>query len=271
MSNTIEPTEEQYEAVKTWCTMELGVRYGWRHIAQFLAEREHKLREQLAFMEAGSQSDYNAFAEALQKEDAYLAEINLINERLAELREVDGRKSRMLYDRDVVIDKLRAEREQAEHRIGELRVALNVVEMECERRGEKVLELRADLDAARARIAELEERSARRLDDSTAIDALVYAVACLELQPGSERDRAVRDAMARVINHVGAIEVRAKDSATKLVSTLVAGAKAREAAHLAHIKALREKLRVALAWGVREGVEELLADTAHYDVEGGEG
>jgi hypothetical protein len=158
-----------------------------------------------------------------------------------------------------------------------------------------------------ARIDDLQERSARRLDDSTAIDALVYAVACLELQPGSERDRAVREALNRVIDHVGAIEVRAKEGATKLVSTLVAGAKAREealakcvaeleandksnllhlgelshaytalqhreAAHLAHIKALRGDLAAMCiserdhgAWHQAKGT---LADTAHYDVEG---
>lgn len=88
-------------------------------LARLLAEREAKLHKQLAFMEAGSLADYNAFAEALQKEDAYLAEINLINERLAEMREVDGRKSRMLYDRDVVIDTLRARVAELEATCGE--------------------------------------------------------------------------------------------------------------------------------------------------------
>jgi hypothetical protein len=129
------------------------------------------------------------------------------------------------------IARLLAERE---HKLREenshLRRQNDDLRRDQDRVGADVAPLRRDLDAARARIAELEERSARRLDDSTAIDALVYAVACLELQPGIERDRDVRDAMARVITHVGAIEVRAKDSATKLVSTLVAGAKAREEA-----------------------------------------
>lgn len=128
MSN-IEPTEEQREAAVAYClgtpTPDYAVHWvktgenvrtergftvsaGPVALARLLAEREAKLRKQLTFMEAGSLADYNAFAEALQKEDAYLAEINLINERLAEMREVDGRKSRMLYDRDVVIDTLRA-------------------------------------------------------------------------------------------------------------------------------------------------------------------
>jgi hypothetical protein len=142
----------------------------------------------------------------------------------------------------------------------------------------------------RAKIEELEEQLSRRLADSTAIDALAYAVACLELQPGSERDRAVRDAMSRVICHVGAIEVQAKDSATKLVGTLVAGAKAREAAHLAHIKALREAAgKVALRTAVDgpcwcsypipprtdhhlccEHMRRTLAATNLHDTEGGE-
>lgn len=100
---------------------------------------------------------------------------------------------------------------------------------ECCKPAYRVARLLAEREAKlQARIDDLTERSARRLDDSTAIDALVYAIACLELQPGSERDRAVRDALNRVIDHVGAIEVRARDSATKVVSTLVAGAKARE-------------------------------------------
>lgn len=108
---SIEPTEEQRAAAARFYYREqsdtgrlIGHVADWvetgagcanvdadvRDLARLLAEREAKLRKQLAFMEAGSQADYNAFAEALQKEDAYLAEINLINERLAELEAANG-------------------------------------------------------------------------------------------------------------------------------------------------------------------------------------
>lgn len=120
---SIEPTEEQKQAAREFMDGTADTdRAMWISsgaLARLLAEREAKLRKQLAFMEAGSLADYNAFAEALQKEDAYLAEINLINERLAEMREVDGRKSRMLYDRDVVIDTLRARIKELEAACGE--------------------------------------------------------------------------------------------------------------------------------------------------------
>lgn len=56
--------------------------------------------------------------------------------------------------------------------------------------------------------AELQLELNRRLDDSTAIDALAYAIACLP--PGSDHDRAIRTALKRVIGYVGAVEGRVR-------------------------------------------------------------
>lgn len=47
----VEPTEEQKEAVRSWCTRELATTYGWHPIARFLAEREAKLQARVAELE----------------------------------------------------------------------------------------------------------------------------------------------------------------------------------------------------------------------------
>lgn len=198
MSN-IEPTEEQKQAAWDWMASPPppADKTTADQLAEFLAEREAKLRKQLAFMEAGSLADYNAFAEALQKEDAYLAEINLINERLAEMREVDGRKSRMLYDRDVVIDTLRA-------RIKELEAA-------C---GERLAKLGEAYEEAETGwlgdIKELEEREAQHLAD---IKALREVLNDGLNDPNDIGEEAARDAAEALLQRLAHYDVAKADAA----------------------------------------------------------
>jgi hypothetical protein len=108
MTDTIEPTEEQCEAVKAWCTTELGVRYGWRHIARFLAEREHRATTLWRANEAAARADARVVMEHWRADAA--------THRASFMVDIEGAEK------------------------------LNT-------------ELRAGLDAARARIAELESEN----------------------------------------------------------------------------------------------------------------
>ena len=144
---TIEPTEEQRQAAEAFC---VGNLMGYEmQVARLLAEREHKATTLWRANEAAARAD------------------------------------------------ARVVMQQAENRCGELRVALNVVEMECERRGEKVLELRAEiarlqalnaepvahpeLDAARARIAELDAREAAYLAQIKALREMLVSAPGMEM------------------------------------------------------------------------------------------
>ena len=169
----------------------------------------------------------------------------------------------------------------------------------------------ADLDAARARIADLEKSDAllgrhadlveqieareaaqiqriAELESDVAgkdelVESLRYDVAKLEATESAfaETDAALRRREAAHLQRIVELEAVFAASTSARVADTMANLE-REAAHLAHIKALR-----ACCHGLVHDVDRLmcgidvgrhamlmrstLADAAHYDVEGGEG
>jgi chromosome segregation ATPase len=198
MTDTIEPTEEQKQAaLRMWKQSGGTVSSIIDDIARLLAEREHKLREDIKEM------------------------VRIVGPQHKELIEQ---------------------------------------EEELERRGEKILELRADLDAARARIAELEETTIGRLVVEAEANRASHKSDRMEMQQHIAK---ITDQKAAAFRRLADMEKR-------------------EAAHLAHIKALRERvksnqesMRFMAQFGFDLSAakvlnEDVLADTAHYDVEGEE-
>ena len=163
---------------------------------------------------------------------------------------------------------------------------------------------RADLDAARARIAELEKsdallgrhadlveqmeaREAEHLQRIVELEAVVagkdelveslrYDVAKLEATESAfaETDAALRRREAAHLQRIAELEGQYSRRVQSHTEDLK-DAHEREAAHLAHIKAPRsaaESACVDLVEGREwETLTTALADTAHYDVEGGGG
>jgi hypothetical protein len=223
MTDTIEPTEEQCEAVKAWCTTELGVRYGWRHIARFLAKREHKLREELT-AQCNPDVDMCGGCEAC----------------------VELKRNQLDYALSHAAEERRA--------------------------------LQADLDAARARIAELEKSDALLGRHAELVEQMEAREAA-QIQRIADLEAKIKDACfscpgcgrhdfgffaSQIKAACGPCRVRAES------------AEAREAAHLAHIKALHQFIgdreEEEGIWIPRAEFKDIPKhDTAHYDVEGGEG
>jgi hypothetical protein len=134
--------------------------------------------------------------------------------------------------------------QQAENRCGELRVALNVVEIECERRGEKVLELRADLAAARAEIARLQALNAEPVarPDLDAARARITELEHWERIAGDRHHHAV-ELECREAAHLKRIAELENDHEAmrrdlKKVCDDIEEIEARERAHLARIAEL---------------------------------
>jgi len=261
MTTPIEPTEEQYEAAAS------VFRYRWSgvdvaDVARLLAEREHRLRASVDELSQSWRDSVLACAkrrnEALDQADKLRADLDAARARIAELEEKAAYLQKLNDAAAVGIEA----GEKLAKRIAELelnvdnRLLASLIRAEAPWVNVSVVreQNKSDLDAARARIADLEAEQA----DTVGCEG------CGKRLP-SQCAVSTGDPVYLCARCVSPMHME------------------REAAHLAHIKALREALQEARpsveAWVTGDGddsdcqalqtIDEALADTAHYDVEGG--
>jgi hypothetical protein len=251
MTDTIEPTEEQRDAAAS-------AFHGYDHlhlhsrdievVARLLAEREHKLRAEIARLsstlslseDAARVSSYLVAAQRAEDErDAARARIASDAEEIVAMYELEARLRARIAElealklhHDLQAEVLKAERDAATARVAELERPnwLTTPTRSTRSRAERLKEALAREEALLARVAELEA------SEPNVLLQRAYLLAC------NERNEVLE----------------------------------REAAHLAHIKALHQFLgdreEQEGIWIPRAEFKDIPKhDNVHYDVEGGEG
>jgi hypothetical protein len=166
MTDTIEPTEEQKQAAYSWCHAK-WVGHLEQDLARLLAEHEHKLREQLV-------------REKWQTPEAKERTTQMWLGRL-EVLHVENRRL------DALCGALRADLDAARTEVEHFRKRLGETDVEA-------CEARTELEAARARIAELEQTGPSELLKTA------YRMACEDEGKHLAHIKAGRKAVAAWIN-----------------------------------------------------------------------
>jgi hypothetical protein len=296
MTDTIEPTEEQRDAAvkhhyKLTALPEKGYLTDWVRtgdasgraafdavvsLARLLAEREHKLRAEIA---RGTVWDSNAPAEVIKAAEevkglhhaaekvsadldaarAEVARLQALNAEPVAHPELDAARARIASDAEEIVAMYELEA-RLRARIAELEALKLHHDLQAE-------VLKAERDAATARVAELERPN------------------WLTTPTRSTRSRAERlkEALAReeaLLARVAELEASEPNVLLQRAYLLACNERnevlEREAAHLAHIKALHQFLgdreEQEGIWIPRAEFKDIPKhDNVHYDVEGGEG
>ncbi len=287
-ADTIEPTEEQKEAVRTWCTRELATTYGWHPIAQFLAEREAKLRAvctvQALQMARSVEDETAAEIDTLREENRILRAQWLARneENQAELAECEDTEEgdNELAEREA---KLREEVYAQAWNLGGISVLATSRTMQdydqtmARPALNEVAALLKDYDTLRARVAELEAREkfrdlAAEVDTGEPVDVLLMRTLSARV---AELEAKIADAVFSCPGcgrHDFGFFASQIKAACGPCRTRAEVAEAREAQHLADIKALMGVLDDLLndpndigEEEARDRAEALYTRLAHYD------
>ena len=253
-ANPIEPTEEQKQAAREWIALDLDMRHGVRHIARLLAEREAKLREEYRRQLGEFNDDVaRAVTRAVEGPDEWAMGDDVLRPALQKVIDAKVATIAARYKHQHENDTLRA-------RVAELERPnwLTTPTRSTRSRKDRLKEAREREETLRARVAELEAKIA---------DAVFSCPGCGRHDFGFFA--------SQIKAACGPCRTRAEV------------AEAREAQHLADIKALMGSCSVAMdaiddddTVAARNELSEATERLAHYDdakadapasTEGGEG
>lgn len=311
MTDTIEPTTEQRAAAATHvlgvCLPVIDwVNYGIDDgadnldaciaLARLLAEREHKLREEHKADKQRAFGGWLSIFAAVLRAPKDCVDIHEFAARTAD--NLDAARAELKTEK-LVAEKALAARNDMENERDALRVDLQKANDDRARANgyllaaqQSEMSMKGQLLDARARIVELSQAAGGVNDTLGVLDLcmVVPLVRGLESRIAELEQttigRLVVEAEANRASHKSnRMEMQqhiAKITDQKAAAfRRLADMEKREAAHLAHIMALRHLLQVMRATRsvrqnnslamLRAAIDKALAATAHYDVEGGEG